>query len=71
MATTASIEELEAVRTDTSLSGITELELALRNAREVERANKAGGSPVASTAYDAGRVAGLQEALQIVRSQRR
>lgn len=44
------------------------LDLALRNAQSVEKADRESGSPVQSTAYDAGRVAGLTEALEIIRA---
>ena len=46
---------------------IARLELELRNAREVEQENKAAGRPAQSTAYDAGRVAGLSDALDVLR----
>ena len=46
---------------------IAQLEMQLRNAREVEQENKAAGRPAQSTAYDAGRVTGLSDALQILR----
>ena len=35
-------------------------------AMRVAEANKAAGSPISSTAYDSGRVAGLKEALEIL-----
>ena len=35
-------------------------------AMRVAEANKAAGSPISSTAYDSGRVAGLKEALEIM-----
>lgn len=42
------------------------LDMALRSAQAVEQANRDNGGP--STAYDAGRVAGLKEALEIVQA---
>lgn len=38
----------------------------LEGARETERANREAGSPAQSVAYDAGRYAGLKEALEIL-----
>lgn len=37
----------------------------IRNAQEVERTNKANGSPVESTSYDAGRYTGLKDAYEL------
>jgi hypothetical protein len=53
------------------MSGIEEaidrLELALRDAEYTERRDKENGTRNQSTAFDAGRVSGLKEALEIVR----
>ena len=40
--------------------------VAYTSALRVAEANKAAGSPISSTAYDSGRVAGLKEALEIM-----
>ena len=40
--------------------------VAYTAALRVAEANKAAGSPISSTAYDSGRVAGLKEALEIM-----
>ena len=39
---------------------------ALESARRVYRENKAAGSPAESLAYDAGRIAGLEDAAMIL-----
>lgn len=44
------------------------LERALEDAKRGYKSNKESGSPAESTAYDAGRIAGLQEAIEIVDS---
>ena len=40
--------------------------VAYTSALRVAEANRAAGSPISSTAYDSGRVAGLKEALEIL-----
>lgn len=45
---------------------IEKIEWEIDNAREVAKANRAGGSPPQSVAYDEGRYAGLRDALDIV-----
>ena len=44
------------------------IERELEGARETERANKAAGSPAQSTAFDAGRVSGLEDAMELLKS---
>ena len=45
---------------------ISQIDYMIREAEEVYRSNTKAGSPVQSTAYDAGRISGLKEALDIV-----
>lgn len=50
------------------MTAVERLEMAIRNAEAVAQANREQGSPIQSTAYDSGRLAGLKEALEIVKS---
>ena len=51
---------------DTTDRIIDRLEIALHNAEAVAQSNREQGSPIQSTAYDSGRIAGLKEALELV-----
>lgn len=45
---------------------IDRMEMIIRSAEEVAKLNQDQGSPIQSTAYDTGRIAGLREALSVV-----